>query len=87
MPPLKGPRASLCCDLKPVKTLISPSSILVGIETVRTRFGCANIWCTPLSSFINLAASSSCFKATSNGFIVVADSNTILFGKTDVFKC
>lgn len=60
---------SLCCERNPVKTCISPLSIFIGSDTVRTRFGLAKTSCKPLSSFISLDASSSCLRAISNGFI------------------
>ena len=34
MPPLQGPRESLCCTRKPWKILTVPSSILTGMEKV-----------------------------------------------------
>jgi hypothetical protein len=39
MPPLNGPSALLCWQRYPVNTLIVPSSIRIGQETVITRLG------------------------------------------------
>jgi hypothetical protein len=37
-----GPRSMLCCDRYPVNVRTLPSSIVVGIATVRTRLGSRN---------------------------------------------
>ncbi len=56
MPPLHGPRESLCCTRKPWKTLTVPSSILTGMRKWNSRIG--------LRSRSRVAWSRSSFSAT-----------------------
>ena len=39
MPPLEGPRASLCCTRKPRKTCTRPSSMRTGMAKLYSRSG------------------------------------------------
>src|SRR5918911_5437178 len=74
MPPLEGPRATLCVTRKPSKTWVPPSSIRTGIETA-TDF--LHSWRT-LTRFGSMSKASatrrSCSRAISNGFSRRCDS-------------
>src|SRR5512137_2728728 len=72
MPPLYGPRASLCWTLYPVWTLTDPSSILTGKFTVSSLFGLFRTWRTPASSPRVFPALSTIFFISSNGFALPA---------------
>ncbi len=50
IPPLAGPRASLCWTRKPSKTLRLPSSIRTGMRKWNSRSGMRSIARTPASS-------------------------------------
>src|SRR4030042_4342715 len=67
MPPLYGPRASLCWTLYPVNILIDPSSILTGKFTWSSLLGCFKTSSTPASSPSLLPAMSPLFFISSNG--------------------
>ncbi len=68
MPPLPGPRETLCCTRNPVSTFTCPLSIFVGNDTSNTRFGVRNTWRRPGSSFSTSAAISNCICAMRKGF-------------------
>ena len=68
IPPLYGPRDSLCWILYPVNTLIEPSSIRTGKLTVSSLFGLFNTSIIPESSPSFLPTTSTCFFMFSNGF-------------------
>src|ERR687883_1351772 len=74
MPPLEGPRATLCVTRKPSKTWVPPSSIRTGIETA-TDFLHSWRTLTRLASMSKTSATRrSCSRAIANGFSRRCDS-------------
>src|SRR5919199_2112651 len=74
MPPLEGPRATLCVTRKPSKTWVPPSSIRTGIETA-TDFLHSWRTLTRLASMSKTSATRrSCSRAIWNGFSRRCDS-------------
>src|SRR5687768_10739742 len=74
MPPLDGPREVLWCTRYPVNARTDPSSIRIGTDTIRVRFGLRSTSRTSGSRFMILAAWSSWARAWSHTLPLTRDS-------------
>src|ERR671918_2737689 len=74
MPPWDGPREVLWCTRYPVYVRTVPSSIRIGTDTIRVRFGLRSTSSTLGSRFMILAAWSSWARAWSHTVPLTRDS-------------
>jgi len=84
MPPLQGPRASLCWQRKPRKTRTPPSSMGTGMETWYSRRGDLRRSRVGWSSSRRSATESNCFWAISNALKPLLAMNKLLMR---TFRC